>query len=312
MRKGIRGFGTLLATILGVAVCGNLAVYGQRDSVRTILVTADAGNSSKAAVAARIRPEDFVVKENKISREVLDVKRADQVPVNLAVVLQDNLSIRVNNELKGIKTFIKGLPKGSTVMTAYITGGTVRVRKDFTDDLSGAADSLRIIASSGNLAAYTPYTQLEDVMKKFPDSADGRRMVLFVSDGVEYGEDYRFASPFQSLYLDRAISRAQAMNIAVFPMFAPPENIRFTRRLLNYGQGALLRLADETGGQAFFTGSDFVTFDPYLREYGELMKYQWLIEYKTDPNLKGFVRVDVQTDFDIDLMHPTGYRAGKS
>ena len=86
---------------------------------------------------------------------------------------------------------------------------------------------------------------------------------------------------------------------------------RFSRHAVNYGQGSLLRFADETGGEAFFSGTDFVTFDPYLREYRELLKNQWLITYRSKTTKKGFRKIEVTTDFDIHLHHPAGYRVKK-
>jgi hypothetical protein len=44
-----------------------------------------------------------------------------------------------------------------------------------------------------------------------------------------------------------------------------------SRIAVSYEQGSLNRLADETGGEAFFTGTDFVTFDPYFRELNDLL-----------------------------------------
>ena len=55
-------------------------------------------------------------------------------------------------------------------------------------------------------------------------------------------------------------------------------------------------LADETGGEAFFSGSDFVTFDPYFRELGEILENQWLITFRewvtlTMPWVNGITRL---------------------
>lgn len=43
-------------------------------------------------------------------------------------------SSRVNNEIKGVKEFIRRLPEGSRVITGYITAGSFRVAQDFTAD----------------------------------------------------------------------------------------------------------------------------------------------------------------------------------
>ena len=72
--------------------------------------------------------------------------------------------------------------------------------------------------------------------------------------------------------------------------------------------GALNRLADETGGEAFFSSSDFVSFDPYFKELNELLERQWLLTYRSTNTGTGFRRIEVATDYELHLHHPAGYR----
>jgi hypothetical protein len=61
--------------------------------------------------------------------------------------------------------------------------------------------------------------------------------------------------------------------------------------------------------RAFFTGTDFVTFDPYFKEFNNLLGCQWLITYRSTNTGPGFRRIEVITDADVPLYHPAGYRA---
>jgi hypothetical protein len=81
-----------------------------------------------------------------------------------------------------------------------------------------------------------------------------------------------------------------------------------SRIAVNYGQGSLNRLADETGGEAFFTGTDFVTFDPYFREFNDLLARQWLVTYRSSNTSSGFRRIEVTTEANLHLHYPAGYR----
>src|ERR1044071_8654061 len=56
-------------------------------------------------------------------------------PLNLAVLIQDDLISQVGNELGVTRDFIRSLPQGSQVMVGYITTGTLQVRQPFTTDL---------------------------------------------------------------------------------------------------------------------------------------------------------------------------------
>src|ERR671914_477785 len=63
-------------------------------------------------------------------------------PVNLAILIQDDVTPQVGNEIHITRNFIRSLPRGSKVMVGYVTSGSLQVRQPFTTDLDGAARSL--------------------------------------------------------------------------------------------------------------------------------------------------------------------------
>src|SRR3954470_20089966 len=83
-----------------------------------------------------------------------------QEPLNIAVLIQDDLISRVGNELGVTRQFIRSLPSGSRVMIGYITSGSLQVRQPFTTDLEKAAKSLRIPIASTSASAYNPYVEV--------------------------------------------------------------------------------------------------------------------------------------------------------
>src|SRR5215208_5917215 len=78
-------------------------------------------------------------------------------PLNLAVLIQDDLVSQVGNELGVTRDFIRSLPQGSRVMVGYITTGSLQVRQPFTTDLEKAAKSLRIPTAATGSSAFNPY-----------------------------------------------------------------------------------------------------------------------------------------------------------
>ena len=84
--------------------------------------------------------------------EVLKVRE----PLNIAILVQDDLIPRVGNELGVTRDFIRSLASGSRVMVGYITAGTLQVRQPFTTDLNHAAKSLRIPIASTSASSYNP------------------------------------------------------------------------------------------------------------------------------------------------------------
>lgn len=275
----------------------------------TILVTAHPHSDRKRAEAMKLRPEDFAVREEKLPQKIISVKPASEAPPIIAVLLQDDLQSRVNNEIKGMKEFIRGLPEGSRVMTGYITAGSLRVAQDFTTDRDRAAESLRIIRGSASASPFNPYVELTEALQRFDSQPVGRRLVLMVSDGLDTSRGIRSASPMQSIDLDRSIREAQRRSVAIFSFYAPSVGLSGGSRFeANLGQSCLNRLASETGGEAFFSGFDFVSFDPYFKEFNELLGLQWLITYRSTNIGNSYREIEVTTDADVHLHHPDGYK----
>jgi VWFA-related protein len=296
---------TALAVIFFPSATSTPSQVAGRDV--TILVTVHPHKGR--ALAANLRPEDFTVREEKSPQRILSVKRPTEAPPLLAVLIQDDLVTRVGNEIKGIKEFLRSLPEGSRVMTGYLTVGSMRVTQDFTADRAHAAESLRITQSSKSATPYNPYIGVIETLRHFDAQGSGRRIVLLISDGLDVSRGFDSASPTLSVDLDRAIREAQRRGVAVFPFYAPSVGLTSRSQMaINYGQGSLNRLADETGGQAFFDGTDLVSFDPYFKELDEILDRQWLITYSSTGTGSGFRRIEVSTDFDVDLLHPAGYQ----
>jgi VWFA-related protein len=288
---------------------GRLTVDGREV---TIVVTAHPHNERTRQAAAALQPGDFSVREEKRPQQIISVKRGSEAPLILAVLIQDDLVARVNNELKEIKEFIRGLPEGSRVMTGYLTVGSLSVAQDFTTDRGRAADSLRIVRGSESAAPFNPYVEVKEALRRFDSSPAGRRMILLISDGLDTSRGFSSASPSLSVDLDRAIEEAQRRGVAVFAFYAPSVGLTSSSRIAaNYGQGSLNRLADETGGEAFFSGTDFVSFDPYFKDLNEVMGFQWVITYRTSNTGSQFRRIEVTAETDVHLHYPEGYRPAK-
>ncbi len=196
-------------------------------------------------------------------------------PLNLAILIQDDLTSQVSNELKVTRDFIKGLPKGSRVMVGYITTGTLQVRQPFTSDLDQAARSLRVVRSSTSASAFNPYVEVVEALQSF-NNLNGFNAVLLISDGLDTSRGFDISSSARTVDLDRAIKHANDRDVAVYTFYAPSVGLTSRSRLAaSYGQNSLNRLADETGGRAFFQGSSgFVTFDSYFENLKQTLNEQ--------------------------------------
>src|SRR5215470_2431050 len=119
-------------------------------------------------------------KETKEQRRLQTIE-----PLNIAILIQDDLVPQVSNEIGVTRDFIRSLPPGSQVMVGYITAGTLQVRQPFTTDLEKAARSLRIPTASIASAPFNPYVEVVEALRKFERSNTNANAILLISDGLD-------------------------------------------------------------------------------------------------------------------------------
>lgn len=189
-----------------------------------------------------------------------------RMPLNIAILIQDDLVPSVGNELGVTREFIRSLPAGSRVMVGYLTVGSLQVRQPFTTDLRSAANSLRIPTASTSASPYNPYVGVIDALKKFDPSWKGPKTVLLISDGLDVSNGFDSTAAGHTLDIDRAIREANKRDVAIYSFYAPAVGLTSESNLASsYGQSSLNRVSHDTGGMAFFQGSTgFVTFNSYF------------------------------------------------
>jgi hypothetical protein len=228
--------------------------------------------SSVAALILAITAMSVAVVANSTTVGSADKRSTNQKnrpvsePLNLAILVQDDLISQVGNELGVTRDFIRSLPSGSRVMVGYITTGTLQIRQPFTSDLDKAARSLRIPRSSTSASPYNPYVEVIEALRSFNADWKGKNAVLLISDGLDTSRGFDVTSSGHTLDLERAIKHANDRSVAVYAFYAPSVGLTSQSRLAaSYGQNSLNRLANDTGGRAFFQGTTgFVTFDSYF------------------------------------------------
>jgi len=200
-----------------------------------------------------------------------------RVPLNIAILIQDDLTSQVGNELGVTRDFIRTLPAGSRVMVGYITAGTLQVRQPFTTDFNRAASSLRIPVASTSASPYNPYVEVIEAVKKFDSSWKGPNAVLLISDGLDTSRGFDASTAGHTIDIDRAISEANRHRVAIYSFYAPSVGLTSRSYLAaSYGQSSLNRVSHDTGGMAFFQGTTgFVTFDSYFSRLRQQLNRQY-------------------------------------
>lgn len=198
-------------------------------------------------------------------------------PLNIAILIQDDLVSQVGNELGATRDFIRSLPQGSRVMIGYIRAGSLQVRQPFTTDREQAAKSLRMPVASTASAPFNPYVEVVEALKKFQSDWSGNNAVLLISDGLDTSRGFDSTAAGHTLDLERAINEANKRRVSIFSFYAPSVGLTSNSRLAaSYGQSSLNKLSNRTGGRAFFQGSTgFVTFDSHFARLTDTLNRQY-------------------------------------
>ncbi len=263
----------------------------------------------QAQAEEMLQVDRLIVRENNQEQTILSIRSRVDVPLSLAILIQDDLSSDLNLKIRDIARFVQNLPQGSRVMVAYLNGGSLNIRQRFTEDLAKAAQSFRIIFGNASAAPRSPYDGVSETLDKFDALPAGRRAILLISDGLDLSNGISGSSPSQSLALQKAILKAQRKSVAIFPVYAQRSgNLNVSFGLLN-GQASLATIADETGGRAFISGSITpINFEPILKQLNLLVGRQFLLSYLSENMKKGYYKVNVtSTNPEIKIEHPKGY-----
>ena len=253
---------------------------------------------------------DLTVSEDGEPQTILSIRGiGTNSPITLAVLIQDDVVSTVSNEIKPLAEFIRKLPKGSRVMIGYLRTGSLQVKQKFTSDMEKAAKSLRSPTGFANSGPYNPYVEVIEALRKFEAQPLGRRAILLVSDGLDISRGADSSSPTQSVDLQRAVNESQRRSVAVYGFYAPTAATASNSLLAGNAQSSLLRLANETGGIAFFQGLGApVSFDPFLRELDIALQKQAALTFLSTHLDKGFHKIEVKSATPgVRIAYPTGH-----
>jgi VWFA-related protein len=253
---------------------------------------------------------DLTVNEDGEPQTILSIRGiGTNSPITLAVLIQEDVVPSIGNEIKAMAEFIRGLPKGSRVMVGYLRTGSLQTKQKFTNDLEKAAKALRPPSGFASAGPFNPYIEVIEALKKFDSQPLGRRAILLVSDGLDISRGVDSSGPTQSVDLQRAVNESQRRSVAIYGFYAPTVSASTNLTLITNAQGSLLRLANETGGHAFFQGTGVpVSFDPFIRELDVSLEKQIALTFLSTHMNKGFHRIEVKSATPgVRVTFPTGY-----
>jgi len=295
-----------LLTVFPIAAAAQQKPATEGTPVR---ITVTAASRAKGQEPPPLSKADFLIYQDHNRRPVLDAVRqsGENNKLDLYILIDDSTATDVTLDYSEIKSFVRELPSPARVGVVYALNGTVRVAQDLTSDREAALKTLRIpIGRTG--AGGGIYLSLADMAKRLTASPDRRRAILLLSSGIDLYRGIEDSYPGLNTDLDSAIRQLTRGGITVYPIYISPA-AHFLRNLflINNGQSCLSRLADETGGEAYFQGLETpVDMKPFLDEMARHLDNQYLVTFAAKPRAKsGYANIRVTTEVSgVDLAGP--------
>jgi VWFA-related protein len=299
MRSYSIGFWGLLCLVGAVGLPTRLWAGDPSPTTGTSAMVTVTVRATEAGTRPAVSREDVMVYEDSQRRPVLSWAPAgtqDQ-RLDLAILVDDSLDANVGVQFQDLANFLRALPAGTRVRVAYAANGASNLVQDFTTDHELAVKALRLpvgVAAAGG----SIYQSVWDLLKKWPDDGS-RRAVLVISDGVDIYRGIVESEPGDNMDLQSAIDLAQRTNVPIYSIYARgADRLDQNAFLLNNGQGCLLRLAYETGGQTFYLGTQTpLAFAPFLNQLATDLGEQYVLTFRSLPGTKaGYQPLRVTTE----------------
>ena len=256
---------------------------------------------------------DFVILENGKPQEVTFFSdEKDNPPVWVGVLMDTSPSTagKMKFSKEAARNFIYTVTRLRKDKAAFMTfDHNIKLRQDFTDKLDLLDKAVDTVKETGN------QTALYDAVWQFCDEklrdAKGRRVLVVITDGED---------TFSRAELADAIDIAQRTETTIFAISTKAGFLGTVPgveagTVKDTGDKDLVKLTQETGGQAFFTG-DMLALEKAFGLISKELRTQYLITYKPEnQNYDGAMRkVEVRLTNkdkadDYRIRTKTGYRA---
>ncbi|MGH9713662.1 MAG: hypothetical protein ACRD5M_10230 [Candidatus Acidiferrales bacterium] len=235
-----------------------------------------------------ISKDDILVHEGQARKDVLDwfPAQGDKAGLELAILVDDADRKDVGKQFDDLSSFIRSLPKSTSVGVYYASNNTITIASQITPDHDAAAKGLRLPIGSG--VGSSIYQSLMALISGWPVSG-ARREVLLLADGFD-----RLRHEVYSPDVQTTVGRAQQAGVIVHAIFVNGTGFYGRARgAVNVAQGNLNTITDGTGGKAFFQGFQTpISFVPFLTQLDLVLRNQYFLTWTTNrsKNAKGELR----------------------
>jgi Ca-activated chloride channel homolog len=231
----------------------------------------------KGQLVSGLTKEDFVVFEDKQQQQIETfASENDNQPVYVGVLMDTSPSTagKLKFEQQSAKDFIYTVTRLRKDRVAFVTfDHEIKLRQDFTDKLDLLDRAVDSVKKPGD------QTALYDAIWQFCDekmrTAPGRRVLVIITDGDD---------TYSRADIKDAIDIAQRTETTIFAIstkagFSGSVPGVEAGMVSDSGDKDIMKLCEETGGRAFFTG-DQLALERSFTKISKELRSQYIVTYK--------------------------------
>jgi Ca-activated chloride channel homolog len=195
--------------------------------------------------AMDLRQEDFTVTEDKVVQKIDHFSR-DQVPVSLVFAIDTSGSMRpkLDSVVKASTNLVKESRRGDE-MGVIEFKDQPELLEEFTGDVNDVIDTLNGLVASRQTAMLDALYLAADYANK--EGKNRRKAVLVVTDGLDNDSYYKF---------NEVVNHLREIDVQIYLIGFISDLDRdsglFKKSAKDKAETLLNKLAEETGGKAFF------------------------------------------------------------
>jgi Ca-activated chloride channel family protein len=224
----------------------------------------------KGRLVTDLALDNFQLYEDGEEQKILSLSKENELPLNVGVLMDASNSVRPKLKFAkdaSMNFFDTVIRRGKDLGLFVVFNSKVELLQDFTDNLEDLRDAIFSVKAGGP-------TALDDAIyrvceEKLPTTA-GRRAIIVISDGEDTASRHT---------LEEAIEMAQKTEAGIYCIGTTNAGPFGVYR----GSGApgdkeLVRLAEETGGKAFFP-TELLELDKIFADIGSELRGQYVLFY---------------------------------
>lgn len=253
-----------------------------------------------------LKEEDFEILEDKVKQEIEDFKAQSDLPLDIALLMDTSNSVKPKLKFQRdaavsfLQTVLRPL-KDRALFLAF--NSDIELHQDYTNRIDLLSQSIDKVKAYGETRLYDAVYRICE--EKMAAEFGRRRAIVLITDGEDTASDHS---------LEDAISIALRSETVVFVISNKAAGFFGVQagQVDSQEDKNLKKLAEDTGGRAFFTGTTLELEKGFASVTKEL-RSQYIIAYSpSNENFDGkFRQIEVRIPGKKDLKIRTrkGYQA---